>query len=308
MAQDVIEALAENRFVNIKRNWEKWEKRNDLFDYVVTKSVEFITKFINQIEKLKMPTLAALFIKRSDVVDEVLKKIKYSDSDLIILTYHRPELAEYHSRFFKAIDKINGLENQAEAVRSGVKNLFKAKKHASVIPLIDALENRIFRGRKLKNVAILKAFDQGAFRGIKNIVEEFHEHPAITPKEYSYGLIRSWENDNSKKTVFPFLLAQADQGDLELTKRWKKYVRDAEFRDEIDNAVKTAPLAGIRHIRFLVREKARLAIIVLDDITNTGIWNQGLGSIIKDYIVNEHEWTTEMEMIASNQGEERENA
>ena len=61
---------------------ESGEDRNDLFDYVVTKSVEFIVGFINQVENAKRPTLAALFIKRPDIVDEVLKKIKYNDDDL----------------------------------------------------------------------------------------------------------------------------------------------------------------------------------------------------------------------------------
>ena len=38
-----------------------------------------------------------------------------------------------------------------------------------------------------------RAFDEGACKGIKYIVEEFHEHPAITSKEYADGLIESWE-------------------------------------------------------------------------------------------------------------------
>ena len=49
-------------------------------------------------------------------------------------------------------------------------------------------------------------------------MEEFHDHPAITSEEYADGLIRSWENDKSK-IVFPFLLSQADQGDLEEVKK-----------------------------------------------------------------------------------------
>ena len=92
--EDVIEAVEEDGFVSIKRDWEKWKDRNDLFDYVVTKSVEFIIGFINQVENAKRPTLAALFIKRCDEVDEVLKKIEYDDNDLMYLTDHRPELAE----------------------------------------------------------------------------------------------------------------------------------------------------------------------------------------------------------------------
>ena len=122
------------------------------------KSVEFIVGFINQVEWAKRRTLAALFIKRSDDVDQVLKKIEYDDNDLMDLTDYRPELAESHDNFFKAIDKIKKPENQEWAVKWGVINLFNAKKHASVIPLINALEKRQFNGRKLKDDAIQQAF------------------------------------------------------------------------------------------------------------------------------------------------------
>ena len=81
------------------------------------------------------------------------------------------------------IDKIKDPENQELAVKWGVINLFDAKKHDSVIPLINALEKRQFNGRNLKNVAIQRAFYQGAEKGIKYIVEEFHEHAAITSKD-----------------------------------------------------------------------------------------------------------------------------
>ena len=53
MAQDVIEALEEDGFESIKRDWEKWWNRNDLFDEVVMKGVEFIIGFINQVEDAK---------------------------------------------------------------------------------------------------------------------------------------------------------------------------------------------------------------------------------------------------------------
>ena len=50
LKEDVIEALEEEGFESIKRDWEKVARRNDLFDHVVTKNVEFITGFINQVE------------------------------------------------------------------------------------------------------------------------------------------------------------------------------------------------------------------------------------------------------------------
>ena len=68
-------------------------------------------------------------------------------------------------------------------------NLFNANKHDSVIPLINALEKREFNGRNLNNVAIQKAFYEGAQRGIKYIVEKLHEHAAITSEIYANGLI-----------------------------------------------------------------------------------------------------------------------
>src|ERR1700722_14841655 len=79
VAPDIIKVLEEKGFESIKQNWGKWRYRKDLFDYVVTKSVEFIIGFINQVEDAKRPILAALFIKRLDKLDQVLKKIEYND-------------------------------------------------------------------------------------------------------------------------------------------------------------------------------------------------------------------------------------
>ena len=97
------------------------------------------------------------------IVDQVLKKIKYDDYDLMDLTTYRPELAESHDKFFKVIDKIKDPKNQEWAVEWGVISLFNAKKHDSVIPLINALEKRQFNGRNLKDVAIQEAFYEGAW-------------------------------------------------------------------------------------------------------------------------------------------------
>ena len=75
--------LKRTGFVSIKRDWKKWMHRKDLIDYVITKSVGFISGFISQVENLKRPTFAALFIKRFDMVDEVLNDVGYNDDDLV---------------------------------------------------------------------------------------------------------------------------------------------------------------------------------------------------------------------------------
>jgi hypothetical protein len=288
VAQDVIDALKEDGFGSIKNDWGKWSARNDLFDHVVTKSVDFIAGFINQVEWVKTRTLAALFVKRLDIVDKVLKKIKYTDVDLMYLPVYRPELAELHGKFFNAIDMIKKPEVQEEAVKRGVFNLFKAKKHASVIHLINALGKREFNGRKLNDVAIRKAFDQGAWRGIKDIVERLHEDPAITSKEYANGLTRSWEKANLD--VFRFLLEQADEEDLVEAKKTYLYEDDEKFREAIDeatSALSNGPSRVPRHARPAERKGAKLAMKTFSGIE--GLEPLGkkdtLGGIISGYIL-----------------------
>ena len=117
VAQDVIEALEEPGFESIEDDWVKWRHRNDLFDYVVTKSVEFIAGFINQVEDVKRPTLAALFIKRPDIVDQVLKKIEYDDDDLSDLTNIDLNWQNRTTYFFNVIDKIKDPGYQEVAVK-----------------------------------------------------------------------------------------------------------------------------------------------------------------------------------------------
>jgi hypothetical protein len=288
VAQDVVEAVEKEGFKGLKEDWRKWERRKDLFDYVVMKGVGFIIEFINQVGNAKLDTLAALFIKRSDVVDEVLKKIDYIDYELMYLTKCRPELVESHDNFFKVIDKIRDPENQEVAVQWGVTNLFKAEKQGSVIPLIDALEKRPFDGRRLKNPAIQQVFYEGVVSGIKDIVEEFHEHHAITPEKYANELI--YTRNCNRPLAFQFLLTHADQGDLEEAKKRDKYNEDQEFRKAIDDAFPNAEPAGARHSR--PKRRAEIAKKIFSETADVQSLAQekGPGGIILGYLGGS-EWT-----------------
>ena len=143
----------------------------------------------------------------------------------------------------------------------------------------------------MKDAAIQEAFYQGARRGIKDIVEKFHEHPAITSREYANGLIDSWNND--KLTVFPFLLAQADQGDLEEVKQMWEYKEDQEFRKAIDDAFPKAGPAGERHERPLNRKITKLAMKIFSEIGGLEPLDKenALGGIIGSYLVGGSEGT-----------------
>ena len=74
------------------------------------------------------------------------------------------------------------------AVRVGVDSLFEARKYDLVVPLVNALGKRTFKNKTLKEVAIQKAFCEGAQRGNQDIVELYCEHPAITSERYAGGL------------------------------------------------------------------------------------------------------------------------
>ena len=172
----------------------------------------------------------------------------------------------------------------------GVSNLFIAGKHDLVVPLVNALGTRTFNDKSLKDVAIHGAFDEGAERGNQDIVELYCEHPAVTSEEYAYGLRDSWHLGKPNQ-VFPFLLKQADQGDLDMAK--EEYADEcyAEFRHAIDKAPKPVPPAGSRHLRPIERAIAKRAMDTLDAVYSTNMWHQEPGIIIEEYLVGEKEKT-----------------
>ena len=116
--------------------------------------------------------------------------------------------------------------------------------------MINALEKRTFDGRKLNDVAIQRAFYEGVERGINDIVEEFHEHPAITSERYANGLIRFLES-NGKMGIFHIFVG------LRLIKViLKEAKKHDKYKHLIQNSVKPlmelskAEPAGARHSDF----------------------------------------------------------
>ena len=219
-----------------------------------------------------------------------LRRIDYDDDDLYYLTDYRPELAGSPEKFFRVLDKIKEPKKQEEAVRWGVINLFKAGRHDLVVPLVNALGKRTFKSKSLKDVAIQGAFCEGAERGNQDIVELYCEHPAITSEEYADGLSESW-NDGKPNQVFPFLLKQADQGDLDMAKKKYAYENYAKFRQVIDKVFVTAPPAGSRHLRPLKR--AKFVKVMLGGPEFFGKWETG-PLIVALYLVDEEVWNKEM--------------
>jgi hypothetical protein len=297
VAQDVIDALSkckeESGFVSIRQDGQKWLFRNDLFDEVVTNNLDYICNFINQVWWAKKRTLAALFIKRPELVDKVLNSIKYDDNDLVeSIIDCRSELIESPDNFLNAISKIKEGYNQTLVVEKALDELFKAKKYGSVISLVKALESRSLEGIDLDRV-IRKTFEEGIHHGNKDVVKAFHEYAAITSEEYAEGLANSYK---SNRAIFQLLLDHADKDDLRKVKKTFEYgdISSFRLRSAIKGAFAKAPSAGTRHLR-LEEENARLAMKTLGDIGSIeGIQSLGQGKeicgIIASYLVGEEAW------------------
>ena len=86
MAQDVIEALSESeKKKDLKVSREIGKSGKIAMIYLIMWLRRVLSSSLDSLIKLRMQrerTLAALFIKRPDKVDQVLKKIEYDDDDL----------------------------------------------------------------------------------------------------------------------------------------------------------------------------------------------------------------------------------
>ena len=121
------------------------------------------------------------------------------------------------------------------------------------------------------------AFYEGIEGGDQDIVGVYCEHPVITSERYADGLNLSWNYGKSNQ-VFPFLLEQVDQGDLEAVKKRYADEKYEKFRLAIDEAFKTVRPTGSRHLRPI--ERVRHVLTALASITGASD-ECGPGSILQ---------------------------
>ena len=212
-------------------------------NYVVGKKDQaFIFEFAKQARAHNGILLTALHRKKSpNMIEEAFKVFKFDQDDLVWAASD-PELICSPNDLFNLLGKI---ENQEEAIRGGVMNLFHNNCIDCINPLLDAFEsNRSFK--HLKDVAIKQAFKSGSFHENKSIVERFHDHPAVTSEDYAQGLIDSGYG-STQDPILISLLGEADQDDLIAVKKHDRYKnRPDEFKKAIDKALLTAKPGGTR--------------------------------------------------------------
>ena len=129
---------------------------------MIAKGVNFTVKLIQSVGNAKRCVLAALFDKgKKEMIDEVLGRIEYDDRDLYGFTHFQNELAGSPEKFFRVLDKIKDPKNQEEAVRCGVIYLHRAERHDLIVPLVDALEKKMFKSDRLKDRRSIQHFVMG---------------------------------------------------------------------------------------------------------------------------------------------------
>ena len=229
--------------------------------------------------------LVALLPKASaEMIGEVLGQIKCDDRDLHILV--QTLLVESRGRspekFLTVLTKMNDPDQQRSAIMSGV-TVFAGKNHDSLVYLVDALGEGAFKNEHLRDEMVRYAFVYGINHGIQRAVEEYHGHPVITSLKYARGLHASWEEGESNP-IFLFLLAQADQDDLEWARSVYAHEKHEKFRQALGNVSEGVPPAGSRHERFNKGEKVRVISGTLTIAMGPGVWGQGLSNIVASYL------------------------
>ena len=143
--------------------------------------------------------------------------------------------------------------------------MFNAEKYTSVIPLINALEERPVDGETLGNEAVnghlLMEQSMASKILLRNYMTILQLDPNVMPME-------GWQLGNMMNRIrySHFLLDQADQGDLEKAQEEDAYNDCPKFRQAIGEALKAAPPIGTRHDRFYGRTTS-----IINLLSNKGL-------------------------------------
>ena len=236
---------------------------DEMFNHVVdTRDQEFIFKFAKQAKVGEGHLLATLHRKRSPkMIEEAFKVFKFGQKNLVYAA-SRPELMCSPNDLFNLLGKIERQKDRETVINLGVFNLFNNNRPECFDPLLDAFEsNESFR--HLSDVAIQSAFKSGTVNGVKMSVERFHDHHAVTPEVYAQGLINSGLY-SVHKSIFDFLLKEADQNDLNAVKGNRRYNKSPEeFRKAIEDASITAKSGGTRST--LPIQRAKLVMVIFEE-------------------------------------------
>jgi len=215
-------------------------------EYVLrTGNLVLIANFINQTNQANARTLDELcYTCPIETFEKVLDKVDFPQQALVDLTAVH-NVGAYPKTFLVLLNKIVKPEDQEKAVEQGIEQLVRWSIGPSC--LLDALKGKTFRSERLEHLAIRKAFMEGVKRERTDLLpDDIWKHATITHGLYADELIVS-DEWGRRHSVRQFLLKNADRYDLEVVKEKASYAGlSSKFRDEIEEALKTAALGGTR--------------------------------------------------------------
>ena len=230
---------------------------------------DLIANFVNQTNQANARTLRELWYESPiETIEKVLEKVDFPQQALVDLASSY-EVVSKPEKFLVLLNKIVKPEDQEKVVEKGIEQLVNYDNETS--PLLNALKGKTFRSERLEYFAIQKAFMEGVKNGRVDLLPtDICKHAAITPELYADALIGTAEwgkHDHMRQ----FLLKQADRYDLQAVKEKAGYAGlNAEFRDDIEKALKTAAPGGTRTrpTIFKVLRKLRKHLRSLDVFEN----------------------------------------
>lgn len=228
--------------------------RNNEYNYhkgleyaIETKPPGFVIGLIKRVNRDFGSTVAILYRKGNEkTVDEVLKGVNFSQSDLVTAAGKLELMCSPHS-LPGLLNGIESPEGQESAIAEGIRWLFVENRVDCIIPLLAVLSDGTVQNKQLRDVAIREVFKKSVEYRKEIWVQGLFDHRAVDAEVYAYGLSVLWPLKTSSP-VFTWLLERADKGDLQAVQGMKGYSdKHQAFRDAIEKAIPMAKAGGSRH-------------------------------------------------------------
>ena len=273
-------------------------------EYVIGQQFpEFIVSFIRNAYETNGYILNALCKKCSkETVENVLEKVNFSQNDLIEVA-SEGNAVRHLPKFLMLLNKITTPEGQESVITNGINALIREKSTECIIPMLEALKDKIFRSEHLEAIAIRIAFKEGVKLNREDLLKRTFEHPAITPELYADALIESEKSWEPSKLTREWLLKGADRDDLQAVNDNDGYADlILHFRTAIENALEIAKPGGTRTRAYDIQSAKTTKKEFMEMEHAVAI--PGIAKIIGEYLAGVEDDEMEVEGVLQKQEED----
>jgi len=164
-----------------------------------------------------------------------------SDSFLEYVAGSPAIVASKPERLAYVLNKLSTGESQGDATRFAVDEMIEGNKFDAFDSLLSTIEQGTFENQDLRSVAIGAAFWKASEYGDDRALPAkfFFDHPAVSSKNYSLALYRSYGIEDQNQELFNWLLEAADREDLGAAMKDDRFSTDssAKFQQAVKGAL-----------------------------------------------------------------------